>query len=173
MTGPSSRLIWGLMTVGCALAVASSFFMTDWLTLDPCHLCIFQRLLFMVLAVLALGAALGSGRTGAGVLGRLLGALTLPISTAGLGVAAYQSWLQLQPPESVSCVAGTPGLIERWVEWLGQQAPTLFMATGFCEDEGALILGLSLANWALIGFALCLGAGVLALLRSRYESQVR
>ena len=167
MTGPSPRLLWGLTAGGCAIAVASSFVMTDWLALDPCHLCIFQRLLFMVLAVLALGASLGTGRTGAGVLGRLLGALTLPIAATGIGVATYQSWLQMQPPGSVSCVAGAPGLIEQWVEWLGEQAPALFMATGFCENEGALILGLSLANWALLGFALCLGAGVLALIRSR------
>ncbi|MFB1489563.1 MULTISPECIES: disulfide bond formation protein B [unclassified Thiocapsa] len=173
MTGPSPRLLWSLMAGGCALAVASSFVMTDWLALDPCHLCIFQRLLFMVLAVLALGAALGAGCTGARIFGRLIGALTLPVSATGIGVAAYQSWLQLQPPESVSCVAGAPGLIEQWVEWLGQQAPALFMATGFCEDEGALILGLTLANWALLGFALCLGAGILALFLSRAGSDAR
>ncbi|UHD15418.1 disulfide bond formation protein B [Thiocapsa bogorovii] len=169
MTSPSRRLLWGLVAGGCALAVASSFVLTDWLALAPCHLCIFQRLLFMVLTVLAVGA----GLAGAGMLGRLLGIVTLPVSATGIGVAAYQSWLQLQPSGSVSCVAGTPGLIERWVEWLGQQAPTLFMATGFCEDEGALILGLSLANWALIGFALCLGAGALALFGSRAGSEAR
>jgi disulfide bond formation protein DsbB len=169
MTSPSTRLLWGLVAGGCALAVASSFVLTDWLALDPCHLCIFQRLLFMVLTVLALGA----GLAGTGILGRLLGIVTLPVSATGIGVAAYQSWLQLQPPGSVSCVAGTPGVIERWVEWLGQQAPALFMATGFCEDEGALILGLSLANWALIGFALCLGAGVAALSLRRVGSKAR
>jgi protein dithiol:quinone oxidoreductase len=70
-------------------------------------------------------------------------------------------------------VAGTPGLLERWVEWLGQQAPTLFMATGFCEDEGLSILGLSLANWALILFVLCLAVGVLGLFRSRPGSDAR
>jgi disulfide bond formation protein DsbB len=161
------------MAGGCALAVASSFVMTDWLGLDSCHLCISQRLLFMVLTILALGAALGAGKGGTGFAGRLLGAATLPIAAAGIGVAAYQSWIQLQPPESVSCVAGTLGLLERSVEWLGQQAPALFMATGFCEDEGLSILGLSLANWALILFVLCLGTGVLGLFRSRSGSDVR
>jgi disulfide bond formation protein DsbB len=173
MTGPSARLLWGLMAGGCALAVASSFVMTDWIGLDSCHLCISQRLLFMVLTVVALGAALGAGKRGSGLAGRLLGASTLPIATAGIGIAGYQSWLQLQPPESVSCVAGTPGLLERWVEWLGQQAPALFMATGFCEDEGLSILGLSLANWALLLFILCLGVGVWGLLRSRPGAHAR
>lgn len=173
MTGPSPRLLWGLMAGICALAVASSFVMTDWLGLDSCHLCISQRILFMVLTVVALGAALGAGRHGTGLAGRLLGGLTLPIAAAGIGIASYQSWLQLQPPESVSCIAGTPGLLERWVEWLGQQAPALFMATGFCEDKGLSILGLSLANWALLVFALCFGAGILALFRRSPKSDTR
>lgn len=165
MKGPSARILWGLLAGGSALAVASSFVMTGWLGLDACHLCITQRLLFMVLTLLALGAALGAGAQGTGLAGRLLGGLTLAVSAAGIGVAGYQSWFQLQPPESVSCAAGAPGLIERWVEWLGQQAPELFLATGFCEDPGLSILGLSLANLALLGFALSLGVGVWALLR--------
>lgn len=169
MKQPSARVLWGLLAGGSALAVASSFVMTGWLDLDPCHLCISQRLLFMVLTLLALGAALGAGAPGngqgTGLAGRLLGGLTLPVSAAGIGVAGYQSWFQRQPPESVSCAAGAPGLIERWVEWLGQQAPELFLATGFCEDPGLSILGLSLANLALIGFALGLGVGVWVLIR--------
>jgi disulfide bond formation protein DsbB len=68
-------------------------------------------------------------------------------------VATYQSWLQAQPPGSISCVGGEPGLIERLVEWLGQQLPELFLATGFCEEAELSILGLSLANWALLSFA--------------------
>jgi disulfide bond formation protein DsbB len=168
MMTASPRLLWGFLAGFSALATASSFVMTDWIGLEPCHLCIFQRLLFMVLTVLALGALLGGGRQGTAMLGRLFGAATLPVSAAGIGVAAYQSWLQLQPLESVSCVAGSSGLMERWVEWLGQHAPGLFMATGFCEEEGLSILGLSLANWALLAFGLCLGLGGWALLRSRY-----
>ncbi|MFN3595234.1 MAG: disulfide bond formation protein B [Thiobacillaceae bacterium] len=79
--------------------------------------------------------------------------LTLPLSALGGGVAAYQSWLQMQSPGSISCVGGEPGLIERLVEWLGQRVPELFLATGFCEEKELVILGLSLANWALIAFA--------------------
>jgi protein dithiol:quinone oxidoreductase len=173
MIAPSPRRLWSLMAGAGALAVASSFVMTDWLGLDSCHLCISQRLLFMILTVLALGAALGAGKHGTGLAGRLLGASTLPVAAAGIGIAAYQSWLQLQPPESVSCVAGAPGLLERGVEWLGMQAPSLFMATGFCEDEGLSILGLSLANWALLAFLLCFGAGVLALFSSARRSDAR
>jgi disulfide bond formation protein DsbB len=52
------------------------------------------------------------------------------------------------------------GLIERLVEWLGMQWPSLFMATGFCDDNALLLFGLSLANGALIMFAGILAAAL-------------
>lgn len=167
MTRPSLHLIWLLLAGGSATATAASLFSTAWLGLEPCHLCIFQRLLFMMLTVTALGAAFASWRSRAGRAGRLLGGLTLPISASGIGVAAYQSWLQRQPLDQASCTAGAPGLIERWVEWLGRQMPEWFMATGFCEDEALVILGLSLANWALVLFTLCLATGIWAIVSGR------
>jgi disulfide bond formation protein DsbB len=150
-----------LLALVSAGAVIASFGLTAWLDLSPCYLCIVQRTLFMVLTLLAALAALG--RTLAWVAGPLfvLGC------AAGIGAASYQSWLQLQPPDSVSCVGGQPGIIERVVEWLTQLSPALFLATGFCEDEGFLILGLSLANWALLIFAAGLAAALWALWRSR------
>lgn len=141
------RRLW--LFLGCAAAglAVASLVLTVWLDLHPCHLCIFQRLLFMALAVLGLLAFfLPGGR------GRLVGVTTLPLSALGASVAAYQSWLQAQPPGSISCGGGEPGLIERLVEWLGQRIPELFLATGFCEEEELVILGLSLANWALVAF---------------------
>lgn len=79
--------------------------------------------------------------------------MTLPLSALGMGVATYQSWLQAQPPGSISCVGGEQGLVERLVDWLGQRMPELFLATGFCEESELSILGLSLANWAMVSFA--------------------
>jgi len=156
VTAPSPRLIWlALGMTGAALAVGS-LLLTTWLALQPCHLCIFQRLLFMLIAVAGLAAALTPA-------GRVAGLFILPLAAAGGGAAGYQSWLQQQPADLVSCIAGEPGLIERLVEWLGQQIPALFLATGFCEDEALVILGLSLANWALLVFLATLLAAAWAL----------
>jgi disulfide bond formation protein DsbB len=163
MNLPSPRLLWSLIATGSIALVAGSFVLTAWLNLHPCHLCIFQRLLFMKLAVLFLLAAWWSPRPAAA----WAGLLSLPIAAAGIAVATYQSWLQMQPPGSISCMAGEPGLIERLVEWLGQLQPDLFLATGFCEEAELSILGLSLANWALVSFTAFFGASVWALLRGR------
>lgn len=147
MTPFSGRFLWLTLAAGSAALAAASLALTEWLSLQPCHLCIFQRLLFMMIAGLALVAALSSG-----ILRGASGALAALAAASGAAAAAYQSWLQGQPPGSVSCAGGKMGPVERLVEWLGQQVPALFLATGFCEDEALVILGLSLAQWALLGF---------------------
>ncbi len=162
MKALTPRLIWSLLAAGSIALVAGSFVLTDRFNLNPCHLCIFQRLLFMKLAVLYLLAAWLSPRP----VGWWSGLASLPIALVGIATAAYQSWLQMQPPGSISCVASEPSPIERLVEWLGQLQPELFLATGFCEEAELSILGLSLANWALVSFIAFLVAAGWALFRA-------
>jgi len=164
---PTPGQTWLGLGLACASLVTASVILTAWLDLQACYLCIFQRLLFMLLAVFSFVAACPA----AGWAGRLAGILSLPAAALGVGVASYQSWLQAQPPNTVSCVGGDPSLIERVVEWLGGQVPTLFLATGLCEDEDLVILGLSLANWALVTFCAFLAAALWALLRARRQSR--
>ena len=155
----NSRLLWSLAALVCAGLVAGSFALTAFLGLHPCHLCILQRVLFMTLAVLG-GIAAWHWRRFTGLLAALV---TLPVSAGGLAAAGYQSWLQVQPPGSVSCVAPDPTLIEQFVEWLGRLQPDLFLATGFCGDSEWSVFGLSLANWALVAHAAFLLFAILAL----------
>ena len=163
MIAITPRTIWFALAAGCAGLAIASLILTFWLDLHPCHLCIFQRLLFMLIATLALVAALLVSPRGR----RLPGGLVLGLAGLGIAAAAYQTWLQAQPPGSISCVGGQPDLIERLVDWLGQQVPPLFLATGFCEEAELVIFGLSLAHWALASFAACLMAAAWALLADR------
>jgi disulfide bond formation protein DsbB len=149
----SSRTLWLILASGSGVLAVASVLLTAWLDLQPCHLCIFQRLLFMLIGVLGLSAALATG-----LIRGLIGVLAALASAGGAATAAYQTWLQAQPPGSVSCIGGEMGPIERLVEWLGQQLPALFLATGFCEEEALVLLGLSLAQWSLLCFV-----GVLAM----------
>ncbi len=146
------RRLWALLATLCAGLFAASLVLTVLHDLHPCHLCIFQRLLYLLLALVGFAAWYLTARPP----GRLIGFLAMLLAAGGLAVAAYQSWLQWQPPGSVSCVGGDPGLIERLVEALGQWLPELFLATGFCEEAEMTILGLTLANWSALGFAACL-----------------
>jgi disulfide bond formation protein DsbB len=152
------RQLWLLLAGTSAGLSVGSLMLTAWLGLHPCHLCIFQRLLDLLLALVALAAGLLVPRPAT----RWVGFFTFPLAAGGLWVALYQSWLQAQPAGSVSCMAGEPSLIERLVEWLGHLRPELFLATGFCSDVELTILKLSLANWSALGFAACLVLAYLA-----------
>lgn len=151
------RMIWILLAVLSVSVALASLILTPWLNLDPCHLCIFQRLLFMLMALVATVAALAEYPGGPRLAVQVSGLAFLVLAAIGGGVATYQSWLQFQPADTVSCVGGQLGPIEELVEWLGQQSPSLFMASGFCEDRELVILGLSLANWAFMIFILAAG----------------
>ncbi|MBK1672178.1 hypothetical protein CKO35_02450 [Ectothiorhodospira shaposhnikovii] len=164
MFAPAVRPIWLVIVLFSAISAALSIGLTEWFSLHPCHLCIFQRLLFMVLTVLALGGLV----FGASLPGVIPGMLALVVAGAGMGVAGYQSWLERQPPDlGFSCVGPEMGVIERLVEWLGQLAPSLFLATGLCDDMGPQWLGISFANASFAVYLLVFGLAAWALWRSR------
>ncbi len=114
--------------------------------LAPCPLCIFQRVLYIAIGLVALAGVLLPG-------GRLLwSALIAALAAAGVAVAGYQTWMQAFPHLATECGYSDPSLIERLVDWLGMQWPGLFLATGFCTSREWEFLGLSMANWSLVVF---------------------
>lgn len=162
MTDARHRRVASLAAAACALLlVAAAVALTEWLQLNPCPLCIFQRLLDLALAVLLVAAAtVAASRAAQWVL-----AAALLIAGSGVAVAGYQSWIQWSPP-SLSCGPAAQGPIERLVAWLGERVPLLFLATGSCDSTELAILGLSLANWSLVAY-LAFAALIALLLRAQ------
>ncbi|UOG92643.1 MAG: disulfide bond formation protein B [Candidatus Thiothrix sulfatifontis] len=152
----TSKTLWLALGLIAMSLAASSFVLTAWLDLHPCYLCVFQRLLFMLLAVFGLLAATGFGE-------KVWGGLVMLLAGVGTATAGYQTWLQLQPPGSASCAGSNPNLIEQLVYFLSDNIPSLFEVSGLCEDQELVILGLSLANWALVSFLAAVIAAVWAL----------
>lgn len=129
------------------------------LRLAPCPLCIFQRLLYIVVGLIALlGVLLPCGRR---LWSLLIGALAL----GGMAVAGYQTWMQAFPELATECGFNDPNPIERLVDWLGMQSPTWFLATGFCTSREWEFLGLSMANWSLLVFGGIVGYAALLFMR--------
>ena len=139
--------VFGLVAVGMELQAL--------LRLAPCPLCIFQRLLYLVIGLVALAGVLLPG-------GRLLwSALIAALAVGGVAVAGYQTWMQAFPLLATECGYSDPNAIERLVDWLGMQWPALFLATGFCTSREWEFLALSMANWSLLIFAGIVGYAVL------------
>lgn len=133
--------------VGCLGLVAFGMELQNMLRLSPCPLCIFQRLLYIVIGVIGLlGFVVPVGRL-------LWCALIVALAALGFGVAAYQTWMQAFPHLAPECSFTDPNIFERIVDWLGMQMPSLFLATGFCTSREWEFLGLSMANWSVVIFA--------------------
>lgn len=123
-------------------------------------MCVVQRYaligvaLFTGLAALSRGPALR--RTGA--------AVALLFSVGGAYTAAQQSWLQWYPPEVVTCGRDIYGMIETFP--LQRALPMIFRGGGDCSKVDWSFLGLSIANWSFVCFAV-FAVLLLALIVSR------
>lgn len=154
---PSSRLTNLGIFLGTVVAMLFALWLQHYQHLEPCPLCIFQRVAMMSIGLVALLAFLHGPAT---VLGRRAYAgLTLLAALAGAGVAGRHVWLQHLPPEDVPACG--PGL-DYWMDTFPLQEVVMkvFKGSGECAKVDWTLLGLSLPGWTLLAF---LGFVVVAL----------
>lgn len=121
--------------------------------MNPCPLCLMQRLWFYVAALAAYAGLLHNPRWGIYPLLTIIAALT------GDGFALRQLWLQSLPAgQAPSCAAPVSQLLENGM--YGEALSSMFFGTGDCTEPD-LVLGLNLAVWALLGFAAIIALAVL------------
>jgi len=154
-----TRAWFATLALGCFGLVAIGLELQGLFRLAPCPLCIFQRVLYLAIGGLALLGLLWPA------LHLAWGGLIGLVALLGIGVAGYQSWMQAFPELATECGYADPSLIERLVDWLGMQAPAMFLATGFCSSKDWVFLELSMANWSLLVFAGILAYALLLLVR--------
>lgn len=120
------------------------FYLQGGLGIEPCPMCIMQRYALLGVGLVALAGAIHN--RGAAI----YGALVTLIALAGCVVAARQSWLQLYPPEIMSCGPGLEYMLESFP--LAEVLPKLFRGEGDCSAVDWTFFGLSIANWGLVTF---------------------
>ena len=150
----SFRTAFAVATAICAAFLGFAYYAQFQMHLDPCPLCIFQRIAFIVFGAVCLAAALhgpkGYGR-------RVYGALALLAAGAGAAIAGRHVWLQHLPPDKVPDCG--PGL-----DWMLDTLPLnavlrkVFTGSGECAKVDWTFLSLSMPEWTLIWFVV-FGAG--------------
>jgi protein dithiol:quinone oxidoreductase len=147
--------------LACAALMAYALYAQHVLGLEPCPLCIFQRVGIIALGVVFLVAALHHPRGWrAYVYAALIGVAAL----ATIGVSARHLYVQSLPPGSVpSC--GAPLDVMLQFTPLFDVVKKVLVGGGECQQVNWKFLGLAMPGWVLI-CALALGVmGVLANLR--------
>lgn len=148
------RRVLALVSLGCVALLAFGLYLQHAVGLEPCPMCIVQRYMLVLIAIVA-GSTAATNKKGLLITGS--GLLVL-LSGSGAFVAARQSWLQWYPPEFASCGRDLYGMIETFP--LQRVIPMIFKGSGDCSKVDWTFLGGSIANWSFLCFV---GAGLIAL----------
>lgn len=142
----SSRRIGNLIGfIVCAALMGYALYAQHVLGLEPCPLCVFQRVAVISVGVLFLVAALHNpGRTGS----RVYAALLLVAVIAGIGLSSRHIWIQSQPPGTVaSCGASLDYLMD--ILPVTEVITRVLTGSGECGKVDWTLLGLSMPWWVL------------------------
>ena len=138
----------------CASLMGYALFAQFHQHLDPCLLCIFQRLGMIALGIIFLAAAVHDpGRLGA----RIYGILLFLAATAGGAVSVRHIYVQHLPPDLAPPCGPGFGYLFRHLPF-GQFLVQVFTGSADCSIVTWTFAGLTMPEWVLIWFVL-LGVG--------------
>ena len=145
MTSRSERLL-RLVALFCFGAVGVALVSQHVFDMPPCAWCVMQRLIYLVIGVVALIGGFGGGRA----LTRLCGALAGLLSLAGIAAAWYQYSVAAN---MLSC---DQTFADRFMTGIGLESavPWLFGIYATCMDAKVPVLGIEYALWSLALFAI-------------------
>lgn len=153
---PNARISNALLALLALLAMVVALYLQHHEGLEPCPLCVFQRVAVISFGLVALLAALHGPRAWGQ---RVYAGLMALSALGGVIVAGRHVWLQHLPPDQVPACG--PGL-DYWIAALPWQEVLrqVFHGSGECAQIDWIWLGVSLPGWVLL---LCLGLGGSAL----------
>jgi disulfide bond formation protein DsbB len=164
------RLPWLLLALSALLLEGAALYFQYGLELDPCVLCIYQRVAVMgifISALIGLSAPTSSIVRWIGYIGWAAAAgwcLYLALELSGLQLGF------MQPSLGCDVNAKFPA----WFK-LDQWLPAMFQPTGFCGDIQWQFLGLSMPMWMIIIMVLyfvALGVVLFIEVRARVQRKV-
>lgn len=157
----SPRPLFFLAFIGCVLLMAAALYLEHVVGLEPCPMCVLQRICVVLFGVVCLIAAIhGSGSLGR----RVYAVLALLFAGAGAATAGRQIWLQSVPADQLE--ACLPSL-EFMMEALPMQdiVRLVFQGSADCAEVKWTLFGMSIPEWSLLGFIGMLGFCLFQLLR--------
>lgn len=159
---PNPRNLNWLIGVGCVFLMGVALYMEHMMHLEPCPLCIFQRMAVILAGTFALIAAIHNPAAG-GV--KTYGALVVSASMIGGALSGRQLYLQSLPEDQVpACGPGLDYLLD--VFPMSDVIAMVLQGDGSCAEVVWMFLGLSLPGWTLLGFAGLITLGTFQIFRN-------
>ncbi len=152
-----------LLGVICLALIGGALYMQIVLGEAPCPLCILQRYALLLIALFAfIGAAMPGKRSLT-----ILEGLVVLSAIGGMAAAGNHVYILANP--AVSCGIDTLQPIVDGLP-LATVLPLVFQVDGFCSTPYPPVLGLSLAQWALLAFTLTAILVPLGIYRNRRKA---
>jgi disulfide bond formation protein DsbB len=146
----SSRRLFllGLLLCATMLGIAGYFQFID--NLEPCPLCILQRVFTLLVGSVLLIAVLHNPKNiGVPIYGCLAGLLAL----LGASISMRHLWLQSLPADQVpSCGPGLNFMLDNFP--LGDTINMVLRGSGECAEVSWTFIGVSIPGWTLLAFIL-------------------
>ena len=152
------RLFYPAVFLGCSGLLGFGLYLEHVQGLEPCPLCIFQRIAYILVALVALAATIHDPRSW----GRYVySGLMLITAGTGLGIAGRQTWLQHLPPDKVpACGPGLEYMLE--VFPLADALKMVLSGSGECAEVQWTFSGFSIAEWSVVCFSIVILTTLLA-----------
>ena len=146
----TSRSVFLLIFIACTvmLGVAGYFQFVE--GMEPCPLCIFQRVAMFAVGIVALLAVLHNPDA---VGNRVYGFLAGILAVVGGLISARHVWIQSLPADQVpTCGPGLSFMLDNFP--LMDALKTVLTGSGECAEVLWRFLGLTVPGWTLVAFAI-------------------
>ncbi len=162
MVLPSHRCINSLQAlISLCLIIIAVFYFQNYLGLEPCYLCVTQRVFVIAIGIIcAVGAVHNPSLTGQ----KIYASLSTIAAVAGGYFSSKQLWLQSLPEDQVpACGIPVDYLFDAFS--LSEAVSMLLRGDGNCAEVQWQLLGLSMPAWVLIAFIGFALIGIMQFLR--------
>ena len=161
MTIPDSRVLHFLAFLVSIGLMGGALTLQHVVGLEPCPLCISQRIVVISIALVTLVAAIHNPQS-RGM--RNYGRFVFFLGLFGIGLAVRQLYLQNLPAgEAPACMPGLDYLVD--VLPLNELLYVMFSGTGDCAEVQWHFLGLTIPGWTLVSFICYTVFGFLEMVR--------
>ena len=144
----STRIFFLIIFLCCVSLIIFGLYLEHIQGLDPCPLCVFQRIAYILIIIASLIAVIHNPANTWKTIYKLL---IFIFSVMGASVAGRQVWLQHLPPELVpECGPGLDYMLN--VFPFADAVRMILSGSGECAEVQWRFIGLSIAEWSLIVF---------------------
>lgn len=143
------RSLHTLIFLSCASLLGAAYYFEYVMYMEPCPLCIMQRIATLLIGLVGLAAAVHGP---SGLFGkRVYAGLGLLSAVLGVAVAGRHVWIQSLPADQVPACGPSLNYMLEAFPW-SEALQLMLRGDGSCADQVWSFLSLSMPQWTLIWF---------------------